>query len=65
MMMYPLWQTATVRAFHRFVFRILSHGGDVMGDRGAKDKGKREKQKKAQHTLKEKRKIKREKKSAS
>jgi len=32
-----------------------------MGDRGSKDKGKREQQKKAQHTAKEKRKIKREK----
>jgi len=33
-----------------------------MGDKGKKDKGKREEQKKAQHTPKEKRKLKREKK---
>ncbi len=34
-----------------------------MGDKGSKDKGKREKQKPAQHTAKEKRKLKREKKA--
>jgi hypothetical protein len=34
-----------------------------MGDRGSKDKGKREQQKKAQLTPKEKRKVKREKKN--
>jgi hypothetical protein len=33
-----------------------------MGDKGSKDKGNRELQKKAQHTAKEKRKMKREKK---
>lgn len=33
-----------------------------MGDKGSKDKGKREDQKKAQLTLKEKRKLKKEKK---
>ena len=33
-----------------------------MGDTGKKDKGKREQQKKAVHTLKEKRKLKQEKK---
>jgi hypothetical protein len=33
-----------------------------MGDRGSKDKGGREERKKAKHTLKEKRKLKREKK---
>lgn len=33
-----------------------------MGDRGSKDKGKREQQKKAQHTAKEKRQMKRDKK---
>jgi hypothetical protein len=32
-----------------------------MGDRGSKDKGIREPKKKAQHSLKEKRKLKREK----
>ena len=32
-----------------------------MGDKGKKDKGKREQQKKAMHTPKEKRKLKREK----
>ncbi len=45
-------------------YRGSSNQRDVlMGDRGSKDKGKREKQKKAQHTPKEKRRIKREKKS--
>ena len=34
-----------------------------MGDKGSKDKGKREQQKKAQLTAKEKRKLKREKKN--
>lgn len=33
-----------------------------MGDKGSKDKGKKEKQKVAQHTPKEKRQLKREKK---
>ncbi len=33
-----------------------------MGDKGSKDKGKREQQKKAQHTPKEKRQLKRDKK---
>jgi CspA family cold shock protein len=36
----------------------------IMGDRGSKDKGKRETQKKAQLTQKEKRKIKKEKKQS-
>jgi hypothetical protein len=36
-----------------------------MGDTGKKDKGKREQQKKAVHTLKEKRKLKNEKKKQS
>jgi hypothetical protein len=31
-----------------------------MGDKGKKDKGRREQQKKAQHTLKEKRRLKKE-----
>jgi hypothetical protein len=39
--------------------------GSEMGDKGAKDKGKKEAQKKAQHTAKEKRKIKQEKKGKS
>jgi len=34
-----------------------------MGDKGKKDKGKREQQKKAQHTPKEKRRLKEEKKN--
>lgn len=34
-----------------------------MGDKGSKDKGKKEQQKKAQHTAKEKRKIKQDKKN--
>jgi hypothetical protein len=36
-----------------------------MGDRGSKDRAGREKKKKAKHTLKEKRKIKHEKKQSS
>ncbi len=36
-----------------------------MGDKGSKDKGKKETQKKAQHTAKEKRKLKLEKKGKS
>jgi len=35
---------------------------DEMGDKGKKDKGKREEQKKGKHTLKEKRKQKKDKK---
>jgi len=42
---------------------IANHGETSMGDKGSKDKGKREQQKKAQLTPKEKRKLKREKKS--
>jgi hypothetical protein len=41
---------------------ILDQGETAMGDKGSKDKGKKEEQKKAQHTAKEKRKIKQEKK---
>jgi hypothetical protein len=40
----------------------IKQGGADMGDKGSKDKGKKEKQKVAQHTPKEKRKLKREKK---
>jgi len=43
--------------------RIIKQGGTDMGDKGSKDKGKKEHQKAAQHTAKEKRKIKREKKN--
>ena len=43
--------------------RIHQQGGTEMGDKGSKDKGKREQQKTAQHTAKEKRKIKNDKKS--
>ncbi|MGI9457667.1 MAG: hypothetical protein ACR2NU_13970 [Aeoliella sp.] len=39
------------------------HGETAMGDRGSKDKGKKEAQKKAQLSPKEKRKLKREKKN--
>ena len=42
---------------------IFRQGGMDMGDTGKKDKGKRESQKKAKHTLKEKRKLKKEKKN--
>ncbi len=42
---------------------IFNHGQTGMGDMGSKDKGKREPQKKAQLTPKEKRKLKREKKN--
>jgi hypothetical protein len=37
-------------------------GGTLMGDQGTKDKGKKERQKKAKLTPKEKRQLKREKK---
>ena len=42
---------------------VFNHGETDMGDKGSKDKGKREDQKKAQLTPKEKRKLKREKKN--
>ena len=42
---------------------IAKQGGTDMGDKGSKDKGKKEHQKAAQHTAKEKRKLKREKKA--
>jgi hypothetical protein len=42
---------------------IAKRGGTDMGDKGSKDKGKKEQQKVAQHTAKEKRKLKREKKA--
>ena len=42
---------------------VFNHGEADMGDKGSKDKGKREQQKKAQLSPKEKRKLKREKKS--
>ena len=42
---------------------IVKQGGSDMGDKGSKDKGKKEQQKVAQHTAKEKRKLKREKKN--
>jgi len=41
---------------------ISKQGETVVGDKGKKDKGKREEQKKAQQNLKEKRRLKREKK---
>ncbi len=42
---------------------VFNHGETDMGDKGSKDKGKREQQKKAQLSLKEKRKLKKEKKN--
>ena len=42
---------------------VFEQGGRDMGDKGKKDKGKREGQKTAKHTLKEKRKLKKEKKN--
>jgi len=42
---------------------VIKQGGTDMGDKGSKDKGKREQQKTAQHTAKEKRKMKKEKKN--
>jgi hypothetical protein len=44
---------------------IPGDGETAMGDKGSKDKGKKETQKKAQHTAKEKRKLKLEKKGKS
>ncbi len=41
---------------------FLKIKGDQMGDKGKRDKGKREEQKKGKHTLKEKRKQKKDKK---
>jgi hypothetical protein len=42
---------------------IISHGGNVMGEKGSKDKGKKEQKKAPKLTAKEKRQLKREKKS--
>ncbi len=42
---------------------VFNHGETDMGDKGSKDKGKREDQKKAQLSPKEKRKLKKEKKN--
>ena len=47
---------------HRPAQVINKQGETDVGDKGSKDKGKKENQKKAQHTLKEKRKLKKEKK---
>jgi hypothetical protein len=41
--------------------RFFKRKGTEMGDKGKKDKGKREEQKKGKHTLKEKRKQKKDK----
>ena len=46
----------------RFLKNFLQRKEDEMGDKGKRDKGKREDQKKGKHTLKEKRKQKKEKK---
>jgi hypothetical protein len=43
---------------------VFSRGETDMGDKGSKDKNKREQQKKAQRTPKEKRRLRREKKNA-
>jgi hypothetical protein len=40
---------------------FLKAKGDEMGDKGKRDKGKREEQRKGKHTLKEKRKQKKDK----
>jgi hypothetical protein len=40
---------------------LLKGKGADMGDKGKRDRGKREEQKKGKHTLKEKRKLKRDK----
>jgi len=42
---------------------VFNYGERDMGDKGSKDKGKKEQQKKAQLNLKEKRKLKNEKKN--
>jgi|GEM_PF-340612 hypothetical protein len=42
---------------------VFNHGETQMGDTGSKDKGKREQQKKAQLSPKEKRKLKKDKKN--
>ncbi len=42
---------------------FTNSGGDVMGEKGSKDKGTKEPKKKAEHTIKEKRKLKQEKKN--
>jgi hypothetical protein len=49
-----------VSAFRPAQVRFES-GATIMGDKGSKDKGKKEQQKKAKLTLKEKRKLKKEK----
>lgn len=47
---------------HAWTQVTIKQGETDMGDKGSKDKGKKETQKKAAHTLKEKRKLKKEKK---
>ncbi len=42
---------------------VFNRGETDMGDKGSKDKGKKKKQKKAQLSLKDKRKLKKEKKN--
>lgn len=49
----------------RVKIELPKHGETVMGDKGSKDKGKREQQKKAQRTPKEKRKLKQDKKNST
>jgi len=44
-----------------WIKNFLKAKGDEMGDKGKRDKGKREEQKKGKHTLKEKRKQKKDK----
>ena len=56
------WRSVVIASRGVFPLR-KAHGGAVMGDKGgSKDKGKREKQKKAQLSPKEKKKLKAEKK---
>jgi len=42
---------------------IINHGGFVLGEKGSKDKGKKEQKKAPKLTAKEKRQLKREKKN--
>jgi len=58
---YPLRQNTGFRR-HSPVQFTFKQGETDMGDKGKKDKGKREQQKKARLNLKEKRKLKKEKK---
>jgi hypothetical protein len=60
--LFPSHQLSIRENRHHCPARFFHQGGSDMGDKGSKDKGNREERKKAKHTLKEKRKIKNEKK---